>query len=123
MNAEDILVDLPGWLDAVIATIWLAVAILHGILIGRIGSTPERWLRLFGWSILAVTWAYRLVMFGSVRVSAPSVAAILLIATASIVGARRQLREWEADVRCYRDKHLKCHRADRVEMVLKQRDK
>ena len=49
------------------------------------------------------------------------VIAILLIASASIIGARRQLREWEADIRCYRDKQLKCHRADRVEAVLKEK--
>lgn len=121
MTPSDILIDLPGWLDAAIALIWVSMALLHGILIGRVGGSPERWLRLVGWSILCVTWGYRLVVFGNVTISVPSVVAVLLLAAASVIGAKHALQEWSADIRCFKDNHLKCHRADRVQQELRRR--
>lgn len=119
---RDVLINLPAWLDIAVTCIWFSMAFLTGVLIHRVGHSFERYLRLAGWSVLATTWTTRLILFGDLHVSAPSILAVLLLAAAGAVGARNQLREWAADVRCYRDAKVHCHRADRIAEKLRRSD-
>ena len=110
--------NLPWYIDLTIASIWIVMALVHGQLIARLGHSLVRWMRLIGWSGLGVWWMYRLSESGDLRVSAPSVFFVLVIAAASMIGARQQLRLARADVRCFQDPSHRCFREDRVREAL-----
>lgn len=108
----------PWYVDVMLVTIWLAMAFIQGHRIMVIGHSVDRWMMLTAWGTLSAWWTYRIVAFGGVAISAPSAAALLLIASASTISARKQIKLWRADIRCYQEPHIKCFREDRIKMIL-----